>query len=135
MSDKENGDLEERAIDILRQYKDGIFQSELWKTLGISSREGSRLVLRLIRRGVVRREEVTVNGRRTYKLYAVKAGAPTFSIKVDVSSILDIPCAACPRLNECGAGGYYDPSTCPLLEAWLKKEIAKLRVQRVQTAS
>ncbi|MFP3265026.1 MAG: Lrp/AsnC family transcriptional regulator [Acidilobus sp.] len=134
MSENSN-DIDERALSVLRQYKDGMLQSELWKTLGISSREGSRLVLRLMRRGMIKREEVTVNGRRTYKLYAVEVGTPKFSISVDVSSILDIPCAACPRINECGAGGFYDPSTCPLLEAWLRKESAKLKLQRAQSAS
>lgn len=135
-SSEDTSDLEDKVLELLRQSKDGMLQSELWRTLGISSREGSRLVLRLMRRGVVRREEVTVNGKRTYKLYAVTVGAARFSVKVDVGGILDIPCATCLHLSECGAGGFYDPSTCPLLEAWLRRESMKLReVRNPQTAS
>ncbi len=125
-------ELERRALELLRQSKDGMLQSELWKSLKISSREGSRLVLRLMRKGLVRREEVTVGGRRTYRLYSVETGAAKFTVQVGMASILDIPCATCPHLLDCGAGGFYDPSTCTLLELWLRREAARL--QQVQRA-
>jgi len=48
-------ELEKKAMELLRQSKDGVLQSDLWKSLKISSREGSRLVLRLMRKGLVRR--------------------------------------------------------------------------------
>ncbi|MGC9071936.1 MAG: helix-turn-helix transcriptional regulator [Acidilobus sp.] len=123
-------ELEKRALELLRHSKDGMLQSDLWKSLKISSREGSRLVLRLMRKGLVRREEVTVGGRRTYRLYSIEVGATKFSVLVGVGSIMDIPCATCPHLLECGAGGFYDPSSCGLLEIWLKREA--LRLQQAQ---
>lgn len=132
MSEEGGDELERKAVDVLREHKDGMLQSELWKSLGISSREGSRLVLRLMRRGLVRREEVTVNGKRTYRVYLVETRAARFSPRIDVSSILDIPCVKCPHLNECGLGGFYDPSNCDLFESWLKREVARLRSQRRQ---
>ncbi|MCG2890105.1 MAG: Lrp/AsnC family transcriptional regulator [Acidilobus sp.] len=128
-------ELEKKAMELLRQSKDGVLQSDLWKSLKISSREGSRLVLRLMRKGLIRREEVTVGGRKTYKLYPVGAAAARFTVQVSVASILDIPCATCPHLLECGAGGFYDPSTCTLLELWLRREAARLRqAQQAQQA-
>ncbi len=128
MSAEEGQDeLEKKALELLRQSKDGMLQSDLWKSLRISSREGSRLVLRLMRKGLLRREEVSVGGRRTYRLYSVETGVAKFSVQVGVGSILDIPCATCPHLLECGAGGFYDPSTCTLLELWLRREATRLQ--------
>lgn len=120
-------ELEKKALELLRQSKDGMLQSDLWKSLKISSREGSRLVLRLMRKGLVRREEVTLGGRRTYRLYSVETGAAKFTVQVGTASILDIPCSTCPHLLDCGAGGFYDPSTCTLLELWLRRETTKLQ--------
>ncbi|WP_227357659.1 helix-turn-helix transcriptional regulator [Haladaptatus salinisoli] len=48
--------------------REGIYQSELWKELDVSSRTGSRLATSLEEAGVIQREEATYNGQRTYLL-------------------------------------------------------------------
>ncbi len=127
---EQGGDeLEQRAIELLKQNRDGMLQTDLWKSLNITSREGSRLVLRLMRRGLVKREEVTVGNRKTYKVYLVETAGAQLRILVDVSSIIDIPCTKCLYLNDCGHGGFYDPSNCALLEAWLRREAAKYKAR------
>jgi hypothetical protein len=46
----------------------GIYQSEFWKALDVSSRTGSRIATSLEEEGLIRREEATYNGQRTYRL-------------------------------------------------------------------
>ena len=110
---------EKQALELIKSNR-GILQSELWKRLGLDSREGSRVVLRLARKGVIRREEVIVNGRRTYKLYPVNPyEGRRVSIVIDVSSILDLPCSVCPYIDQCGPHGSYKPFTCKLMDIWV----------------
>ncbi len=110
---------EAKALELIKNNK-GILQSELWKRLGLDSREGSRIVLRLERKGVIKREGVIVNGRRTYKLYYIGSSeAKKVRILVDLSSILDLPCSTCQFLSQCGPHGVYSPYTCKLIEDWV----------------
>ncbi|MCE4603791.1 MAG: MarR family transcriptional regulator [Aeropyrum sp.] len=110
---------ERRALDLIKRSS-GILQSELWKRLGLDSREGSRIVLRLARKGIIRREQVVINGRKTYKLYpAEPSDRKEIRLIVNISSILDIPCTICPYIDECGKGGFYSPETCKLIDEWM----------------
>ena len=111
--------LEKDALDLIKNTRGGLLQSDLWKKLGLDSREGSRLVLRLTKRGIIRREQVSVNGRRTYKLFLIEDSRPTAKLEVNVGSILDLPCITCPYIDQCGPGNFYDPATCPLMENWV----------------
>ena len=117
--------LENKALDMIKNNK-GILQSDLWKMLGLDSREGSRIVLRLSKKGLIKRKPVIVNGRKTYKLYLVEL-SETASITVDLSSVLDIPCTVCPYITQCGPGNYYDPASCPLMTDWLRNSTLKNR--------
>lgn len=58
---------EERALALIRD-RGGIYQSEFWKALNVSSRTGSRIATSLEEEGLIRREEATYNGQRTYRL-------------------------------------------------------------------
>jgi len=116
-------ELEKKALEIIETKEGGVLQSDLWKMLGLDSREGSRLVLRLVKKGLVKREQVSVNGRRTYKLTPAKMAAEPVTVKINIASILDIPCTTCPQISECGPKNFYDPATCPLLEAWIARKL------------
>ncbi|MCE4610920.1 MAG: Lrp/AsnC family transcriptional regulator [Desulfurococcales archaeon] len=110
---------ERKALELIKSNR-GILQSELWKRLGLDSREGSRIVLRLERKGMIKREGVIVNGRRTYKLYYVgSVEAKRVRVMIDLASILDLPCATCRFLPECGPEGVYSPYKCKLIEDWV----------------
>jgi len=122
-------ELEKKALDLIANSENGVLQSDLWKRLGLDSREGSRLVLKLVKKGLVKREQVTVNGRRTYRLTIAKVSKEPVSVKIDISTILDIPCTTCPYINECGPRNFRDPTICPLLDRWLRVR-AKMLQQR-----
>jgi len=113
-------ELEKKALKLIEESSDGILQSDLWKMMNLDSREGSRLVLRLVKKGLVKREQVIVNGRRTYRLTLAKTTSEPVSVKIDISSILDIPCTTCPFINDCGPRNFHDPRLCPLLDRWLR---------------
>jgi len=61
---------EKRAMRLI-ESEGGVPQSELWKELNVSSREGSRIASRLEDRGMVKREEVVYEGNRTYMIEPV----------------------------------------------------------------
>jgi len=112
---------EKEAIELIKS-NNGILQSDLWKMLGLDSREGSRIVLRLAKKGLIRRKEVIVNGRRTYKLYLANNESRGAHIVVNLSSILDIPCTVCPYINQCGPENFYSPAKCQLIDEWVTKQ-------------
>lgn len=62
---------ENRALALITKQK-GIYQSDFWKELEVSSRTGSRLATSLEEKGIIRREETTYNGQRTYLLLPMK---------------------------------------------------------------
>jgi len=97
---------------IISNGKDGILQSELWKELDLTSRDGSRVAIRLEKRSLIRREKILESGRWTYKLFAVK-------LPVDTTSIEKSPCLTCPVEHMCSLDGSYSPTSCNLIEVWL----------------
>ena len=59
---------DERAgLELIRE-EGGIYQSEFWKALDVSSRKGSRIVESLQERGLIDRDEAVYEGHRTYYL-------------------------------------------------------------------
>lgn len=107
-----NNELERRALQLILDSDEGILQSEMWKSLGVTSREGSRLALKFEEKGVVERRKVLHEGRWTYKLYSQTK-------PVTIESIKDCPCIACDDIDKCFAGGQISPIVCPMLTAWL----------------
>lgn len=97
---------------IVSNGKNGILQSELWKELDLTSRDGSRVAIRLEHRALIRREKMLENGRWTYKLFATK-------LPIDTSSIENAPCLTCQYEHMCSLEGSYSPITCGYIETWL----------------
>jgi uncharacterized membrane protein len=57
---------DERAgLDLVRETG-GIYQSDFWKELDISSRKGSRVVESLLEKDLVQREDAVYKGNTTY---------------------------------------------------------------------
>jgi hypothetical protein len=108
---------------IVSNGKGGILQSELWKELDLTSRDGSRVAIRLERRALIRREKMLENGRWTYKLFATK-------LPIDTSSIENAPCLTCPVEHMCSVDGSYSPMTCNLIEDWLVTSLDMANQQR-----
>jgi len=121
-------DLEAKALEIIKAHGDeGIYQHELWKTLGLDSREGSRLALRLLKKGLITREPTVHKGRRTYKLFIAKRSKQTVTVDIKIGSVIEVPCFSCKNLERCHSGGFFDPTTCPVLASWLASKIARLK--------
>ena len=87
--------LTNKVCEIIAEFEDkGVLQSELWKKLKLNSRDGSRLALRLERRGLISREKILQKGRWTYKLIIEQA-------PIKLESLIDSPCLTCPVEQKC----------------------------------
>ncbi len=110
--------LTAKVCDIIGKYDEGIFQSQLWKNLKLSSRDGSRFALKLDKMGIVKREKILENGRWTYKLKLNQ-------VPVSTQSLEDAPCLVCPVEQKCSLEGEISPRTCQWIEEWVITKFAK----------
>ena len=121
--------LEQRAYELIKKYGDkGILQSELWKRLGLDSKEGSRITLRLLKKGFIQREPVIHAGRKTYKLIPLRK----VEEEIRVDGFIDVPCFACTEHIRCSDGGYLNPATCPKLSLWLMYEANRIESSTIK---
>ena len=106
-------ELEHKALDVIANNgKDGVLQSELWRKLDATSREGSRIALKLETKGLILREKELSEGRWTYRLYPKRKPA-------SLNSIIDSPCLMCPNDARCGAWSSISPNECQKLTEWI----------------
>ena len=116
---KDMEQLTNRVCEIVASYGDnGMLQNELWKKLKLSIRDGSRLSLRLERRGMITREKILQNGRWTYKLIIEQ-------VPISLDSIQNAPCLTCPVEQKCNVDNIYpepSPKHCELIEEWVIQE-------------
>ena len=106
-----------RVCEIIAGYEnEGTLQSELWKKLKLSSRDGSRLALKLERMGMITREKILEKERWTYKLIIKK-------IPISTKSIEGAPCLTCPVQSKCSIDGEISPKTCQWIEDWVLIEL------------
>jgi len=106
-------DLEYKALHfIMNTRSQGVLQSDLWRKLGASSREGSRIALKLENKGLVRRSRELCDGRWTYRLYPKRQQA-------SINSIVDCPCLMCANDARCGSWGAVSPNVCERLTEWV----------------
>jgi DNA-binding MarR family transcriptional regulator len=110
--------LEDKAMKIILEIgAQGILQSDLWKHLETTSREGSRLAVRLEKAGLVKRKKELVDGRWTFRLYAASKTAKIGSL----NTLEGCPCFTCPDLSRCGNLHSISPVFCISLDRWLQK--------------
>ena len=111
--------LTNKVCEIVAQYElEGMLQSELWKKLKLTGRDGSRLALKLERMGIITREKILEKGRWTYKLIIKKTPVSTISIE-------GAPCLTCPVEQKCSLEGEISPRSCQWIEDWVLIEIKK----------
>lgn len=103
---------------VVEHGKEGVLQSELWKKLSLTSRDGSRLAIRLEKRGMIKREKVLDGGRWTYKLSPLRLPA-------QIKSIEQAPCITCTEEIKCAPTGVITPYTCLTLAEWVTREYLK----------
>ena len=111
--------LTNKVCDILAEREsNGMFQSELWKKLKLTSRDGSRLSLKLERMGTITRDKLLEKGRWTYKLILKKT-------PISTQSIVNAPCLVCPVEQKCSLEGEISPRNCQFIEDWVILEMKK----------
>ena len=113
---------------VVERGRDGVLQSEICKELGLTSRDGSRLAIRLERRGLIGRVKVLEEGRWTYKLTPLRF--PT-----DMASIEKAPCVICQYESKCSVDGEVSPYVCPWLGPWVIEEARAARAQMVGSSA
>ncbi|ALU11819.1 hypothetical protein EYM_05065 [Ignicoccus islandicus DSM 13165] len=145
---------EKKALKlIIEAGEEGLLQQDLWKMLGIDSRDGSRIALRLAKKKLIYRELVTIKGRKTYRLTALVDKIPEeeeekkeeksetkyvrrpprpvrLNVKVSMKLVSTVPCATCPNLQRCAKGQFYDPTKCKKLNQWLQRLAVKLQQKK-----
>ena len=111
-----------KVCEIVAEYEDeGMLQSDLWKKLKLSSRDGSRLALRLERRGLISREKILQKDRWTYKLIIEQT-------PISLESLQNSPCLTCPVEQKCDIENVHpepSPLYCQLIEDWVVTEFTK----------
>lgn len=106
-------ELEHKALHVIvNNGNDGVLQSELWRKLDATSREGSRIALKLETKGLILREKELFEGRWTYRLYPKRKPA-------SLNSIIDSPCLMCPNDARCGAWSPISPNVCQRMTEWI----------------
>ena len=106
-------DLEHKALQyVMNTGFKGVLQSDLWRELGASSREGSRISIKLEEKGLIRREKELCEGRWTYRLFPKRMPA-------SIDSIADCPCLMCVDDPRCDPSGSVSPQSCERLTEWL----------------
>jgi hypothetical protein len=115
-------DLRERELYdlILRANDEGIVQSTAGAQLGLPSREISRICGRLESWGLIMREGIISDGKRTFRIRSTRQPP-------SLGSILGAPCITCPNTKRCEKGnspesspyGSGSPQECESLEKWI----------------
>jgi len=116
-------DLTSKVYKVIVEHgKEGILQSGLWKELNLTSRDGSRLAIRLEKRGIIKREKVLDEGRWTYLLIPLR-------LPVQTKSIESSPCIVCPDEVKCSPNDTITPRKCIRLERWVLQEYKEKHVE------
>ncbi len=114
---------------LVKKGKEGVPQNVLWKELKISSRDASRSLKKLEELGYVKREPIVYNGRKTFRVVALKKRLDTGRKRekiitrplISMNGFSSIPCMYCPFIEMCYEGGFYDPTNCEVLMKWVKE--------------
>lgn len=116
--------VEDRILSTL-QSSDNLTmsQSGLAKALEMTSRDISRIIVKLEKRGVVKRLHVKDGGRSAYNVKLLKK-----TPKIDFSDVVWCACFTCPDLEKCGKGQPVSPEVCNKLTTSLRAEHSKLEV-------
>ncbi len=107
-----NDDLENRALQMLMKSSEGILQCNLWRDLKTSSREASRVILRLENKSLIQRQRELFKGRWTYRVHIKRK-------PIEIDSVMDVPCVFCPEIEKCESNSDVSPAACRQLSSWL----------------
>ena len=115
-------ELEEKILSLLQSSVEVfLLQSYLWKALKSGSREVSRSLVKMEKRGLIKREPFRDGGRKTYKVILLKKKP-----KIELNDVLWCACFTCSDLSRCGMGQPISPEMCMKLSMSLRNEFRRL---------
>lgn len=102
---------EDEMVELVSSHSEGILQSDVRKIMGIDSKKCSRIVNKLMKKHLVRREPELAAGRNTFRLFSMQFKGPGEVHKKLMAGGMFSPCTGCSR--ECF------PETCYMLNDWV----------------
>jgi len=119
-------ELERSALKmILESNITGVLQSDLWKRLGTSSREASRIVTHLEGLNIISKKKELFKGRWTYRLFyynvfeKITKKEPEETPAMELLEKQVVTCFRCDDLELCGVGHEISPVYCRKLTEYL----------------
>lgn len=119
-------ELEKAALKmVLESNIKGVLQSDLWKRLGTSSREASRIVTRLEGLNIISKKKELYKGRWTYRLFyqnvfeKISEKNPEEKPSIEILEKQVVTCFRCDDLERCGVGHEISPVYCRKLTDYL----------------
>ncbi|MEX2720827.1 MAG: Lrp/AsnC family transcriptional regulator [Candidatus Wukongarchaeota archaeon] len=119
-------ELEKAALKmVLESNITGVLQSDLWKRLGASSREASRIVTRLEGLNIISKKKELYKGRWTYRLFyqnvfeKISEKNPEEKSSIEILEKQVVTCFRCDDLELCGVGHEISPVYCRKLTDYL----------------
>jgi DNA-binding MarR family transcriptional regulator len=112
---------EQEILKVLKNSQEkGILQADLWKEANINSKDGSRAILKLEKKGLIERKKELYEGKWTYRIIVKHKLAK-------VNSIADVPCAFCDFEDKCELEPEAEnsPIKCIKLTQWLMEILKK----------
>ncbi len=119
-------ELERSALKmVVESNATGVLQSDLWKRLGTSSREASRIVTRLEGFNIISKKKELYKGRWTYRLFyynvfeKISKKEPEEKPTIELLEKQIVTCFRCDDLERCGVGHEISPVYCRKLSEYL----------------
>ena len=119
-------ELERSALKmVVESNATGVLQSDLWKRLGTSSREASRIVTRLEGFNIISKKKELYKGRWTYRLFyynvfeKISKKEPEEKLTIELLEKQIVTCFRCDDLERCGVGHEISPVYCRKLSEYL----------------
>lgn len=98
-----------------------MLQSALSRALDLGSKELTRSLAKLEKRGIVKRKPFKDGGRRGYQIILLRKRP-----KVDLKDVVWTSCLTCPDIERCGKGQPVSPEMCSKLTAAVRSEYSRL---------
>ncbi|MDY6965733.1 MAG: Lrp/AsnC family transcriptional regulator [Halobacteriota archaeon] len=98
------------VLEMIKSSKEGVLQSDIWKSSGIDSRKCSKIVQNLESEGLIKRTWETSNGARTFRILYI-GDQPKYNVLMAGEKLA--PCIGC--LKECA------PEFCIEMSEWVQK--------------
>jgi alkylated DNA nucleotide flippase Atl1 len=115
--------FEDFIYNIIKESGDsGITQQDLAKKVGLSARELSIILKKLIEKKKITKRSIKENGRSKIKYFAITENE-SIKLYINLISMQNVPCFTCRYLFKCGNGIHISPSSCSKFFGWMIREI------------